>query len=795
MNTRRAFLRHGALLGSGLALACFLPTRGDSLPRILKPVPAPLPPGAAAGFQPHVLLRIDTQGTVTLVAKLPEMGQGVKTALPMLIAEELDVDWPAVQVVQADFDPAYGPQTAGGSQSVPQHFDALLRLGAVARTLLLQAAAQAWQVPPSACLAHEGVVRHPPSGRQLGYGELATRADALPVPDAARIPLKPASQRRLLGTRVAGVDNRAIVTGQRLFGIDVALPGMLHAVYVKAPAFGARVRQANLDEVKRQPGVRDAFVIDKEAQGQDLQGLMPGVAIVADATWAAQRARRVLRVDWDEGPQLAVGQEHWARHLQRAQALLDATPHAGTVVRRDGDVDTALARATHRVEARYQHPFLPHATLEPQNATAWWHGEALQPRLELWAPTQHPAGAVGRVARLLGIPARRITLHLSRCGGGFGRRLSADFVLEAALIARRVKAPVKLTWSREDDLQHDHYRAGGMHRLGGGVDAQGRLLAWEQHAVGFANPAQRDGSGPLEPGPGTVLGGHEFPAGLVPHGLWVQHTQATGVPMGAWRSPGSNVFAWVGQSFLDELAHAAGQDPLAFRLALLSTPSADAGEAAHRQRQRQVLQTAAQAAGWGQALGQAPGETPDQVASGTRRGRGIASHSSQGGHAAMVAEVSVDAEGRLRVDRIVAAVDVGEQIVNLSGAEQQVQGAVIDGLSALWHQGVDIAQGRVVQSNFHDHPMLRLPEAPTRIEVHFVRSAHATTGLGEPALPPVAPAVCNAIFAATGVRVRDWPLPRVLADAPRPEAARAQSSSISAVPSDTSSDSADGVQA
>lgn len=743
MSSRRAFLRHSALLGSGLAIACFLPTRGDSLPRLGKPVPAPLPPGAELGFQPHVLLRIDTLGTVTLVSTIPEMGQGVKTSLPMLIAEELEVAWRDVRVVQADADPAYGPQTAGGSQSVPQHFDAFLRLGAAARTLLLQAAAQTWQVPVAECIARQSTVQHTPTGRSLRYGELASLADTLPWPDLANVALKPAAQRSLLGTRVGGVDNAAIVTGQRLFGIDVALPGMLHASYVKAPTFGARVATVNLDELKRQPGVRDAFVIDAEAQGQDLHGLMPGVAIVAESTWAAQRARRALKVTWDEGPHLAVARESWAGHLQQAMALLSdeapQAPSAAQLIRRDGDVQAALNNAAHTVEAHYQYPFLPHATLEPQNATAWWRGG----RIELWAPTQHPAGGIGRVARLLGIPARRVTLHLTRCGGGFGRRLSADYLLEAAAIARRVAAPVKLTWTREDDTQHDHYRAGGMHRLRGGVDAQGHLTAWEHRAVGFANPAARDGSGPLQPGPGTVLGPHEFPAGLVPHGLWLQHTLATGLPMGAWRSPGSNVFAWVSQCFIDELAHAAAQDPLAMRLSLLSGPGA------HAQRQRTVLQKAADEAGW---------QTPLRTLPGQRRGRGIASHSSQGGHAAMAVELSVDADGQLRIDRVVAAIDVGEQIVNLSGAEQQVQGAVVDGLSALWRQGLDIQQGRVLQSNFHDHPLLRLPDAPRRIDVHFVRSAHPSTGLGEPALPPVAPAVCNAIFAATGVRIRRWPL-------------------------------------
>ncbi|HEV8315128.1 MAG TPA: molybdopterin cofactor-binding domain-containing protein [Burkholderiaceae bacterium] len=719
---RRAFLRHSALLGGGLVIGLYLRRDGmaDPVARLATP------PRVDGEFRPNAFIRIAPDGTVTIVSKQPEIGQGIKTSLPMVIAEELEVDWKSVVVVQGDLDAIYGSQSAGGSTSTPNNYNDFHRLGATARTMLVQAAARSWNVPASECIAAAGAVQHPPTRRKLGYGELATKAAALPVPDAASVKLKDPKDYKLLGTRVGGVDNAAIVTGQPLFGIDVRLPGMLHAVYEKCPAFGGKVVRANLDVVKALPGVRDAFVIDGTS---DLFGLLPGVAIVAESTWAAFSARKQLQVQWDEGK---AADESWSGYARQAAKL--AKRPGETVLRKAGDPGSAFANAAKTLEAAYSYPFIAHATLEPQNCTAWWHGGVM----ELWAPTQNPGSGQALVASTLGLPHDRIVLHLTRCGGGFGRRLSSDFIAEAAAIAQRVAAPVKLTWSREDDLRHDHYRAGGFHFLRGALDARGALTAWHDHFVTFANRGTRFGLPTLRPGSGASLSGNEFPARSVPNCLVEQTPLECGIPMGPWRAPGSNVFAWVAQSFIDELAHAAARDPLEFRLELLGSD----------ERMQRVLREAASRAGWGQkkpARGQ---------------GQGLASYFSHRGYAALVADVTVSNAGELKVERIVVAVDIGPQIVNLSGAEQQVQGAVIDGLGALMFQELDIQRGRIVQANFNDYPMIRMPQAPAQVQVHFVRSDGAVTGLGEPALPPLAPAVCNAIFAATGHRVRQLPLSR-----------------------------------
>lgn len=734
--SRRDALRGGLLATGGLVLGMQLGVQlrasDGTLPRIRK-----LSATSPTHFRPCAYIRISPAGRVTLVSKQPEIGQGIKTALPMVIAEELEVDWRDVDVEQADLDPVFGNQSAGGSTSTPSNYEAFLRLGATARTMLIQAAASVWQVPPGQCHAASGAVHHAATGRTLAYGQLVQRAAALPQPRASAVRLKPPHAYRLIGHPIGGVDNRAIVTGQPLFGLDVRLPGMRHAIYDKAPAFGAKVQSANLTEIKALPGVVDAFILEG---GDDLRGLMPGVAIVAESTWAAMRARRQLKVQW---AQAEMARQSWQDHVAQAQAL-SGRP-AATTLRQDGEAPTALAQAAHQLQAAYTYPFIAHATLEPQNATAWWHEAGAQAgTLEIWAPTQHPGAGQRMVSQTLGLPPEKILLHITRSGGGFGRRLGADYIVEAAAIARRVAGPVKLTWSREDDLRHDHYRAGGFHFLRGGVDATGRLLAWQDHFVTFANPVMRDGSKTLQAAPGTELDANEFPARWVPHCLLTQTPIACGLPMGAWRAPGSNVFAWVIQSFIDELAHASGQDPLAFRLRLLAQGGSDVAYDAARMRR--VLEVAADKAGWGrQKL--PPG-----------RGQGIAFHFSHRGYVAQVADVRVSPEGVLTIERVVVATDVGAQIINPSGAEQQVQGSVIDGISAMTRQAIDIYDGAVVQSNFHDYPLIRMPDAPRRIDVHFVRTDHPVTGLGEPALPPVAPAVCNAIFAATGKRVRQLPL-------------------------------------
>lgn len=736
---RRQFLRQSATLGGGLALGLFSgPDQGILVEAAPLGDRSPGPAQGAGSFKPSVFISIAANGVVTLVSKQPEIGQGIKTSLPMVIAEELEVNWQDVVIVQGDLDPAYGSQSAGGSRSTPTNYEAFLRLGAVARTMLLEAAAVTWKVPVAECKASGGAVQHTATQRSLGYGQLVAKAATLPVPKADDVALKDPKDYKLLGRRIAGVDNAAIVSGQPLFGIDVKLPGMLYAVYEKCPAFGGRVIEANLDVVKALPGVRDAFVIQGTS---NLRGLMPGVAIVATSTWAAFSARRQLKVRWDEGP---VANESWADYAEQAQAI--SRRKGETVMREDGDVHGALASAAHRVEAAYAYPFVAHAALEPQNCTAWVHGG----RLEIWAPTQNPGGAETLLREALNIAPDKLTLHMTRNGGGFGRRLGSDHVVEAAAIAQRVSAPVKLTWSREDDLRHDHYRAGGFHFLRGGVDAQGRLVAWHDHFATFGNPVEKDGKQTLVPGSGAALSGDEFPGRWVPNCLIEQTPIRSGLPMGPWRAPGSNVFAWVIQSFIDELAHAAGQDPLAFRLALLGSQDEMAGKDQPYSvaRMKGVLQDVAEKAGWGKK------KLP------RGQGQGIAFHFSHRGYIAEVAEVTVSPEGRLKVDRVVVSSDIGSQIVNLSGAENQVQGSVIDGLSTLMYQELGVEQGRIVQSNFHDYPLLRMPDTPTRIEVHFLKTKNAVTGLGEPALPPLAPAVCNAIFAATGKRVREWPLSR-----------------------------------
>jgi isoquinoline 1-oxidoreductase beta subunit len=736
-NARRTFLRQSSAGGASLLLG--LHSSG-----VIAAAGATAPADNPE-FAPNAFIRIGQDGRVTLTSKQPEIGQGIKTSLPMIIAEELDVDWKDVRVVQGDLNPVYGSQGAGGSTSTPTNYDNFHRLGATARAILVQAASQTWNVPAAECATARGSVEHKGSGRKLGYGALVKVAATLPVPDAKSVQLKDPSAYRLLGTRIGGVDNGLVVSGKPLFGIDVKLPGMLYATYVKCPTLGGRPVSANLDAIKAMAGVKDAFIVEGTA---NLNGLRPGVAIVANSTWNALRARKKLDVKWDEGE----GANHsWAGFKAQAQAL-SGQPGAATM-RKDGDVNAALAGAAHTVEAAYSYPFISHASMEPQNCTAWFKPDG---SLELWAPTQNPGAGQTLAATTFDMPKEKITLHITRSGGGFGRRLSSDFIVDAAAISQKVKAPVKLTWTREDDLQQDHFRAGGFHFLRGGVDDGGKLVAWHNHFVTFANRIERkesDGTNNsvLQPGSGGNLSGDEFPGRWAANCLLEQTPIECRIPMGPWRAPGSNVFAWVFHSFIDELAHAAGRDPVEFRLELLGDkdivpPTFERGQPYSVARMRKVLKAVADKADWGKrkfARGQ---------------GAGVAFHFSHRGYVAEVAEVTVAKDGKLTVDRVVVVTDIGAQIVNLSGAENQVEGSVIDGLSTLMGPALDIDKGRIVQSNFHEYPLLRMPDTPTKIESHFLKTDYPVTGLGEPVFPPLAPAVCNAIFAATGKRVRELPL-------------------------------------
>jgi isoquinoline 1-oxidoreductase subunit beta len=744
---RRDFLKISGVASGGLVLGLYLKS-ADPLAagEIAKPV-------AGVEFKPNAFITISPNNVVTLVSKQPEIGQGVKTSLPMVIAEQLDVNWKDVVVVQGDLNQAaYGGQSAGGSNSTPGNYDNFLRLGATARAMLVEAAAQTWGVPAAECTTGDTAVHHAASKRSLKYGDLAAKAATVSVPAADAVKLKDPKDYKLLGTRVSGVDNPKIVTGKPLFGIDTKLPGMLYAVYEKCPVFGGKVVSANVDQIKTLPGVKDAFVIEGTT---NLAGLSPGVAIVAESTWQAFSARKQLRVTWDEGK---FANDSWDGFAAKAKELAAGQ---GTQMLKDGDVDTALAGAAKTVTAEYSYPFISHLSIEPQNCTAHFKDG----KMEVWAPSQNPGSGVQLITQALGIPATDVTVHMIRAGGGFGRRLTSDFIVEAAAIAHKVPAPVKLTWSREDDLRHDHYRPGGFHFLKGGLDANGKLVAWKNHAVTFGRMgAGRGGGAPaLQPGSGGSANAGDFPLRFVPNSLLEQSIIECNIPMGPWRAPGSCVFGFVQHSFLDELAHAAGRDQLEFRLELLSqTRTPDAAAAAGRggrgggpggggfsaERMMGVVKLVAEKAGW----------NPKKFPKG--KGQGIGFYFSHAGYVAQIAEVTVSKAGEVKVDRFVAACDVGAQIVNLSGAENQVEGSIVDGIGAAMYQELNIERGRIVQSNLDEYPMIRIPEAPAKIEVHFLKTNNRTTGLGEPPIPPVAPALANAIFAATGKRLRSFPFSR-----------------------------------
>jgi len=685
---RRSFLKVTALAGGGMMLAGYLRMgTADAL--------AQSAGGAAANFVPNAFISISPDGLVAIISKNPEIGQGMKTSLPMLIAEDLDVSWDKVTVYQGDFNTAAygsqtvgGPQNASGSNGTPQNYMPMRRVGAAARAMLVQAAAQTWNVPESECTTGNGTVFHQASGKKLGYGELTAKAATLTPPDMNSVALKDNKDIKILGTRIGGVDNPKLVTGQPLFGIDVKQPGMLHANYVKCPVNGGSPVSANLDEVKKLPGVKDAFIIPAAT------GLKGGVAIVADSTWNAMSAANKLKVVWDEGANANQSSDSFAK-----QAL--AAGEAGNAPTYPADAKV--------LSATYNFPYVSHATMEPMNATALAKADGT---VEVWAPIQNPGAAKGAT-----------TLHIMRSGGGFGRRLSGEYATEAMAIAQKFPGiPVKLTWTREQDISNDLFRPAGWHFFKGAVGADGKIAGWSDRFV----PVQ-----------GASFGNNEFPNLTVQSAPPIQ----TGVATGPWRSPNDNANFWATQSFLDELAHASGRDVLQFRLDLLASDNIRAYDT---KRMMAVVKLAGDQAGWGKQLPKG-------------QGMGIAFTFSHRGYVAIVAEVTVTQAGELTVNKMTAGVDVGP-VVNLSAAENQVQGGMIDGLSTAWLPKITFDKGRPVQSNFDDYNLIRINQAPATA-VHFVKGDYnvAPTGLGEPALPPAAPAVCNAIFAATGKRIRSLP--------------------------------------
>lgn len=730
---RRAFLRVTALAGGGVMLGLY-------------------PKAAVAQFgrgpealAPADFIRIAPDGIVTLTARNTEIGQNVLNTLPMLIAEELDVAWTDVKVVRADADPRYGAQFTGGSSGTPMNWEPMRRIGAAGRQMLVAAAAQTWGVAESECSTASGRVVHRASHRSLGYGELASKAATMPAPDLASVKLKDPKDFKIIGTSTTSVEMNDILTGKPIFGIDVTVPGMLYAVFERTPVMGGRVVSANLDAIKALKGVRHAFVVDGRPPSKTYPnylfedpGFEAGVAIVADSWWAAKSAREKLDVRWDAEKW---GAQDSAENARRALELSKQPP--ARQLRQDGDVEALFKRGDVKiVESPYAIPFVAHGTMEPQNCTARFKDG----KLELWVTSQIPQIGRTMVARLLGLPESDVTVHLVRGGGGFGRRAYNDLMLDAAWISKAVGAPVKLLWTREDDTRHDYYRCGGNHFLKGAVDTNGRLVAWHDHFVGYGEGDTFANDGGFNPG--------EFPARYVPNYRVQSSVMPLGLKTGALRAPMSNSSAWVIQSFIDELAHAAGTDPLRFRLRLLETTPLPLAESARGNpfaagldpaRMIGVLKLVAERSSWGRRT----------LPKGTALG--VAFHYSHRGYFAEVAEVSVSANKKVRVHKVWVAGDIGSHIINPSSAETQVQGAVIDGLSQMI-QEITLEKGRVVQSSYHDHPMLKISQAPAQIEVNFLKSDNPPTGLGEPALPPILPAVGNAIFTATGERIRTLPM-------------------------------------
>ncbi len=716
---RRTFLKLTGITGTGLVL-------GYTIRDAASPVYA----ATQDQFTANEFVRIATDGKIYLYSKNPEIGQGIKTAAPMVIAEELDADWADVIVEQAPVnEDLYGRQSAGGSRSITTSWDQIRKAGAAARAMLVSTAAKQWGVPASECRTEASSVFHDASNRRAGYASLAMKAAEEPLPDLDSLPLKKRSEYKLLGKRITGVDNRKVVTGQPLFGVDAVVPGMRYASYLKCPAAGGTVRSANLDEIKALPGVEDAFVIEGNNEPTEL---MPGVAIIANSTWAAISAKTKLKVDWDE---THATRASWSEAQKNAKEA--AKNSQGELLHDIGNVDEKFAEAEKSYEAYYEYPFLSHAPLEPQNTTAWVHdGKA-----EIWSPTQRPEQGAESVAEILGLERKDVEVHQLRVGGGFGRRLMNDYMCEAAAISAQAGVPVKLQWTREDDMAHDFYRVGGFHALKGAIDKEGKLSAWQDHFITFMGPNKK-------PVSGGDMRASEFPVDFFPNTRVTQTMLPLRVPTGPWRSPRSCGIAFAVQSFISELALEAGRDHVEFLLEMLGEPRwLEEGniDAMNTGRAARVIKLAAEKAGWGKPMEKG-------------RGLGMAFHFSHAGHFAEVADISVDENKKLTIHKITVAGDVGP-IINLSGAENQCQGAVIDALSTTLGLQLSIENGRIQETNFHQYPILRMDKAPD-VAVHFIESDARPTGLGEPALPPAAPAICNAIYAASGIRVRELPLSR-----------------------------------
>ncbi|HJS78452.1 MAG TPA: xanthine dehydrogenase family protein molybdopterin-binding subunit [Burkholderiales bacterium] len=714
---RRHFLKAGGAAGGGLLVGFCLPGA------------ARVADAAAAQSKLNAFLKIGTDGRVTVICGQSEMGQGCHNALAMMIAEELEVDLARVHIEQGGIDPAFanpryigfkavgGFQATGGSSSVRNVGVPARRAGAAARYMLVSAGAERMKVLATECFAQSGFVVHKPSGRKMSYGAVAADAAKLVAPDDPV--LKQPSDFRIIGKSTPRHDLALKVTGQPIFGLDVKRKGLLTATVARCPVFGGKVKSFNAERALKVKGVRRVTQIGS------------GVAVIADGFWAAKKGRDALEVAWDEGPMAQVSSAELSR---RWAELAKGTTAAERL--KTGDAAAALASGARRLEAAYEVPFLAHVCMEPMNATAHFKGDSV----EIWAPTQAQSWSRHAVAQLTGLPANAITVHTTYLGGGFGRRLEVDYVVEAVEASRAAgNVPVKVMWTREDDLQHDFYRPASYNLVQAALGADGMPTAWRHRIVGasilqffktFGHFLRKDGLDPT-----SVQGAGDYFPYDIPN-VYVDYVNNNpGVPSGFWRSVGNSQNGFILESFVDELAHAAGKDPYEYRKQLLAKPNAA--------RLRAVLDLAAEKAGWGKPL-------PAGVS------RGIAAHFAYGGYCAQVAEVSVAKDGKVKVQRVVAAIDPG-WVVNPDMVRYQVEGAIFYGLSAALYGEITVKNGRAEQSNFHDYRVARMHEMP-KVEVHILEGKGEQGGAGEPGVPPIAPAVCNAIFAATGKRIRRLPI-------------------------------------
>jgi isoquinoline 1-oxidoreductase beta subunit len=737
--TRRQFLEITALGGGGL-LASF------ALPQIARAAADKRPAGARA-VPLGAFIRIHPDNTIVIGARGCEIGQGVRTALPMLIAEELEVRWDQVRVEQlpyglmpgkepGTFASRYGPQGAGGSTNVSEAWTELREAGARVRQLLVAAAAQAWKTDAASLKAHEGSVSHP-DGRTSTYGSLAARAAQLPLPDGP-VTLKAPKDFRVIGKATKTADCGDIVDGSAHYGIDAHMPGMLYAVIARSPYFDGTVRSIDDTDAKKIRGVRAIVPISGPAPSEDiLRNLAAGVAVVADNTWAAMQGRNALKIEWAPG---AWATDSTQALEQRARAAVAGSENVRTG-RSDGDMKTAWANAAKKIEADYKVPFLAHATMETPGATIAFEGD----RVKLIASLQSPGGASRMISAMTGIPRLNIDIELPRSGGGFGRRLENDFVAEAVQVAQAVKKPVKVIWTRDDDLKNDFYRPFGVQRLRAAVDSAGKLSGWS-HRTAATSRKTRAG---LKDDPDWVgtLDIDGFPANCVPNYLAEFVNVDFGLARGWWRAPLHTFVAFATQSFVDEVAMALERDPLALRLEMLGQPREleyreHGGPVFHTGRLAAVLKEAARRIGYGRKLP-------------TGRGIGLACHFTFGGYAAHAIEVQARGTD-WRIERCVCVADVG-LVVNPSGVEAQLMGGTLDGLSTAIGLQITVENGRVQQSNFNGYPLMRMPDAPL-VEVHVLPSTINPCGAGEMGVPSAAPALANAIYAATGKRLRSLPL-------------------------------------